>query len=291
MEGKVVVITGATSGIGQAAAEKLAAMGARVVLVGRDPARGDAAMARLAQIAPGAGHAIHYADLSRLAEMKRVAAEIAQAEAHIDVLVNNAGALFGDWELTEDGLERTFALNHMSYFVVTHGLRERLLASAPARVINTSSDAHSGRKLDFNDLQYSHAYKGFNAYGRSKLCNILFTRELASRLRGSGVTANCFHPGFVNTRFGDGSGGLMSYGIQIGKVLALTPEKGAETLVYLASSPAVATVSGGYFYKRRRATPSRQAQDTATARRLWSESARLAGLGEDDFPLLLAPQS
>jgi len=288
MEGKVVVITGATSGIGKVAAEKLAAMGARIVLVARDKVRGEAAMARLGDLGPGLAHSIHYADLSRLAEMKRVAVEIAAAEPRIDVLINNAGALFGFWEMTEDGLELTFALNHLSYFVLTHGLRERLLASAPARVVNTTSDAHKGKKLNFNDLQAVHGYKPFNAYGRSKLCNILFTRELARRLRGSGVTANCFHPGFVNTRFGDESGGLMSYGIRIGKAFALTPEKGAETLVYLASSPELASVTGGYFYKCRRATPTKEAQDNASAHRLWVESAQLASIDENEFPPALS---
>src|SRR5437899_3216683 len=153
MQGKVVVITGATSGIGQVAAERLAGMGARMVLVARDKARGETALVRLRQRAPGAAHSIHYADLSRLAEMKRVAAEIAAAEPRIDVLVNNAGALFGSRHVTEDGLEFTFALNHMAYFVLTHGLRDRLLASAPARVVNTASNAHKRAGLDFDDLQ------------------------------------------------------------------------------------------------------------------------------------------
>src|SRR5258708_31815061 len=160
MKGKVVVITGATSGIGQVAAEKLAAMGARIVQVARDRERGQSAMARLNQVAPGISHSIYYADLSRLSEMKRVAAEIAQAEPRIDVLINNAGAMFGARELTEDGLERTFALNHMAYFVLAHGLRDRLTASASARVVNTASDAHKGAMLDFNDLQSAEAYRG-----------------------------------------------------------------------------------------------------------------------------------
>ncbi|MGH9455988.1 MAG: SDR family oxidoreductase, partial [Terriglobia bacterium] len=261
MQGKVVVITGATSGIGQVASEKLAAIGARMVLVARDKARGEAAVARLREKSPGVAHSIHYADLSLLAQMKRVAAEIAEAESRIDVLINNAGALFGSRHVTEDGLELTFALNHMAYFVLTQGLQERLLASAPARVVNTSSDAHKGARLDFDHLQSAKGYRGFKVYGRSKLCNILFTRELARRLAGTGVTANCLHPGFVDTRFGDQTGGLVSYGLRIGKVFAISPEKGAETIVYLASAPEVATVSGGYFYKCHPATPTKEAQD------------------------------
>jgi NAD(P)-dependent dehydrogenase (short-subunit alcohol dehydrogenase family) len=214
MRGKVVVITGATSGIGQVAAEKLAGMGARLVLTARDKARGEAALARLRQIAPDVSHAIHYGDLSRVSEMKRVASEIAGAEPRIDVLINNAGALFGSRQVTEDGLEFTFATNHVSYFVLTQGLLKSLQAAAPSRVINTSSDAHKGAKLDFNDLQSANKYRGFPVYGRSKLANILFTSELARRLAGTRVTANSLHPGFVSTRFGDQSGGFYSYVIR-----------------------------------------------------------------------------
>ncbi|HXO37747.1 MAG TPA: SDR family oxidoreductase [Candidatus Acidoferrum sp.] len=290
MKGKIVVITGATSGIGQVAAEKLATMGARIVQVARDRQRGEAALARLNQIAPGIAHTIHYADLSRLKEMKRVASEIAQAEPRIDVLINNAGAMFGTRELTEDGLERTFALNHMSYFVMTQGLRERLAASAPSRVINTASDAHTSGTVDFHDLQSEKAYRfnlfdwmryggpAFKVYARSKLLNILYTRELARKLAGAGVTANSLHPGFVATRFGDQTGGLISFGIGIAKRFALTPEQGAETLVFLASSPDVATATGEYFHKCRPAIPSREAQDDAKAQRLWVETAKLADL-------------
>jgi NAD(P)-dependent dehydrogenase (short-subunit alcohol dehydrogenase family) len=278
MNGKVVVITGATSGIGQVTAEKLAGMGARIVQVARDKTRGEAALARLRQIAPGAAHVVHYADLSRIAGMKRVAEEIAAAEPRIDVLINNAGALFNSRQLTEDGLELTFATNHMAYFVVTNILRERLLASGPARVVSTSSDAHKGAKLDLNDLQSSKAYGGFRVYGRSKLCNILFTRELARRWNGSGVTANCLHPGFVATRFGDQSGGMFASLVRVAKNFAISPEKGAETIVYLASSDDVKGVTGEYFYKCRRATPTTEATDDASAAHLWEESARLAAL-------------
>ena len=279
LDGKVIVITGGTSGIGQVAAEELAGMGARIVLVARDKARAEATLARLRERAPDVPHGVHYADLSRIAEMKRVAAEIAGAESRIDVLIYNAGALFGSRRVTEDGLESTFALNHMSYFVVTYGLRERLAVSAPARVVNTSSDAHKGRNLDFEDLQSARDYRGFGAYGRSKLCNILFTRELARRLNGTRVTANCLHPGFVDTHFGDQSGGFFSYLIRIGKkTVALSPQKGAKTIVYLASSPEVADISGKYFYKCHIATPTAQAQDDAAARRLWEETERLSGI-------------
>src|SRR5690242_5384880 len=207
MQGKTVVITGTTSGIGAVAAERLAGQGARLLLVARDPRRAAAMLARLGQIAPGVGHGIYEADLSRFSEMRRVAAAIAAAEPHIDVLINNAGALFNTRRLTEDGLERTFALNHMAYFVLTCALIDRLKAAAPARIVSTASDAHRGARLNFADLQDEKGYEGYKAYGRSKLCNILFTRELARRLAGTGVTANCLHPGFVATHFGNESGG------------------------------------------------------------------------------------
>ncbi len=278
MQGKTVVITGATSGIGQVAAEKLARMGARIVQVARDAGRGEAAFARLQEIAPGVSHRVHHADLSRLAEMKRVAAEIAAAEPRIDVLINNAGAVFGTRQVTEDGLERTFALNHMSYFVLTALLRERLRAAAPARVVNTASGRHRKGNLDFADLQAAGNYRSFKAYANSKLCNVLFTRELAWRLGDSGVTANCLHPGFVATRFGDQAGGWQSLAIRLAKVGAITPEQGAETLVYLASSPEVARRTGGYYGQCRPKTPSAQALDSAAAKRLWAESERIAGL-------------
>ena len=278
MKGKVVVITGATSGIGEVAAQRLAAMGARIVLVARDAARGQRSLTRLPSVGPGAPHSIHYGDLSRIAESKRVAAEIAAAEPRIDVLINNAGALFSSRRVTADNLEETFATNHMAYFVLTLGLKANLLAAAPARVVSTASDAHKGYSLDFDDLQATQGYSAMRAYGRSKLCNILFTRELARRWRGNGVTANCLHPGFVATRFGDGSGGFLSGVVRVAKTFAITPEKGAETIVYLASSPEVAAISGEYFYKCRPATPTAGGRDDAAADRLWTESAKIAGM-------------
>jgi len=278
MKGKTVVITGGTSGIGEVAAEALAKMGARVVLVARDKSRGDATLARLRGSAPGVDHSLYLADLLRLAEMKRVAAQIADREPRIDVLINNAGALFAVRRLTEDGLERTFALNHMAYFVLTAGLREGLVAAGTARIINTASAAHQRATLDFDDVQSAKGFAATKAYGRSKLCNILFTRELARRLRGTGVTANCLHPGFVATRFADQSGGLISHVVWLAKFFAIPPAEGAETIVYLASSPDVAEVTGQYFYQCRPATPSTAAQDDRSASLLWQRSAALAGM-------------
>jgi NAD(P)-dependent dehydrogenase (short-subunit alcohol dehydrogenase family) len=276
MQGKVVVITGATSGIGKVAAYHLAREGARILFIARDPKRATFTLARLRQIAPSAEHRAFEADLTRLAEMKRIAAEIAAAEPRIDVLINNAGAYFGTRHLTEDRLERTFVLNHMAYFVLTCALAGRLKAGAPARIVSTASDAHRGARLDFDDLQFARGYDGLMAYRRSKLANILFTREMARRLAGSGVTANCLHPGFVATRFGDQGGGWRSLGLRAAKLFAISPEKGAETIIHLAASPAVATTSGGYFYKCQPAIPTAEAQNDAAAARLWAESAKIA---------------
>jgi NAD(P)-dependent dehydrogenase (short-subunit alcohol dehydrogenase family) len=280
MTGKTIVITGATSGIGEVAAVRLAAEGARIVLIARDRQRAAETLRRLEVSAPGRGHTVHYADLSRLAQMKRVAQEILAREQQIDVLVNNAGALFNQRALTEDGLERTFATNHLAYFVVTNLLLERLQASPGARIISTASAAHERSTLDFADLQSARGFSGMRVYGRSKLMNILFTRELARRLVGTGVTANCLHPGFVATRFGDASGGWLFHTmLRAAKGFALTPEKGAETLTYLASSQEVQNVSGAYFVRCRQVTPSRAAQSAEDARRLWEVSAQIAGVG------------
>lgn len=278
MKGKTVVITGGTSGIGEIAAERLAQMGARIVLIARSKSRGKVALARLHEKVPDLAHTVHYADLTRVSEMKRIAAEIASREPRIDVLINNAGAMFANRRLTEDGFERTFALNHMAYFVVTDGLRERLLTSAPARIVNTASAAHHRATLDFDDLQSAESFGFMKAYGHSKLCNILFTRELARRLQRTRVTANCLHPGFVATRFGDDSGGQISRFVRLAKLFAISPEQGADTVVYLASSPAVAETTGKYFYKRLPIAPSVAAQDDRAAALLWERSAALAGL-------------
>jgi NAD(P)-dependent dehydrogenase (short-subunit alcohol dehydrogenase family) len=282
MQDKVVVITGGTSGIGEVAAQRLAARGARIVLVARNRGRGEAALGRLREIAPAQAHSAYYGDLARLPELRRVGGEIAAAEPRIDVLLNNAGAVFSTRQVTEDGLERTFATNHLSYFVLTHLLRERLAAAAsagaPARVVNTSSHAHYRGTIDFGDLQSERDYSGFGVYSRSKLCNILFTRALAKRLAGTGVTANSFHPGFVRTRFGDESGGGMARWIRVFKLFAISQEKGADTMIYLASPDDAAQTSGLYFYKRKPVDPSKIARDDAAAERLWSETAKIAGI-------------
>jgi NAD(P)-dependent dehydrogenase (short-subunit alcohol dehydrogenase family) len=278
LEGKTCVITGATSGIGEVAAERLAAMGARVLLIARDRARGEATLRRLRARAPGAEHRVHYADLMLVAEARRVAAEIAAQEPRIDILINNAGAIFSSRRVTPEGFERTFALNHLSYFVLVHGLREALFAAAPARVVNTASAAHQSAQLHLEDLQFAQSYNGVSAYQRSKLCNILFTRELSRRWTGAGVTVNCLHPGFVATNFGRKSGGFLPFALRAAQLFAISSEEGAKTIVYLASSPEVADLTGGYFFKCRPISPAPQAEDDRAAERLWQESVKLTGV-------------
>jgi NAD(P)-dependent dehydrogenase (short-subunit alcohol dehydrogenase family) len=275
MQGKTVIITGATSGIGEIAAIHLAAQGARIIFTARDQARADVTLAKLKRANPKAEHAFHLADLSTLSEMKRIGTELAR-EPQIDVLVNNAGALFNKRQETADGLEMTFAVNHMAYFIITNLLLGKLRPGA--RIITTASGAHRGAKLNFDDLQSRRGYIGFPVYSRSKLCNILFNRELARRAP-AGVTANSLHPGFVATRFGDNSGGLMRTVLKLAKPIgAISPEEGAKTIIYLASSPEVAGVSGEYFYKCKITTPTAEARNDADARKLWEVSKDIAGL-------------
>jgi NAD(P)-dependent dehydrogenase (short-subunit alcohol dehydrogenase family) len=275
MQGKTVIITGATSGIGEVAAIRLAEQGARIVFIAREPARADATMAKLRTANPVADHAVHMADLSRLSEMKRIGAELAR-EPQIDVLVNNAGALFNTRRETADGLEMTFALNHMAYFVITYLLLPALKPGA--RIVSVASAAHHRGKIAFDDLQSRRRFRGFTVYSTSKLENILFTREL-TRHCPQGVTANCLHPGFVATRFGDESQGWMQRVMGLAKNLfAVSPEEGARTIVYLASSPEAAGGSGEYFYKCKAATPGRAARNDADAKRLWEISEKIAAL-------------
>jgi len=274
--GKTFVITGATSGIGLQTALRLAAMGGRLTLVGRDAARGQAAIAAIKAQTPGCEVAFLTADLARLAEVRRLAGELIAALPKIDVLINNAGAIFDRRVVTPDGLERTFALNHAAYFLLTDLLRERLVASAPARIVNVASEAHRSVTLEFDDLQSERDYSAWRAYRRSKLANILFTRELARRLTGTGVTANCLHPGFVASRFGDNTHGVYRLGVQLAKRLfAISPQNGAKTSVFVATAAESGNASGRYYSKEQQTDPSLAAQDDAAATRLWDVTARL----------------
>jgi retinol dehydrogenase-12 len=278
-EGKVCVITGGTGGLGMAVAERLAAHTGRLVLIGRDRRKGEMALLRLKRRAPWLAVEIRYADLSRLDNVRELAARLRAALPRIDLLINNAGAVYSSREVTPDGIERTFALNHMAHFVLTELLRERLAASAPARVINVTSMLHRLVTLDFDDLQGERHYGGWLAYSRSKLCNILFTRELSRRLGGTGVTANCLNPGFLRTGFGDNNGKAFQIGFGILKSLfGLPPKWAAAAVESVATSPELEAVTGAYFGMIWKATPSRAALNDDAASRLWQVSERLAGI-------------
>jgi len=276
MRDKTVIITGATSGIGEAAALALAAKGARIVFTARDRARAEATLGALTRANPDAAHDFVLGELSTLAGMRAAGEALAAKAPRIDVLANNAGAMFNPREATADGLEKTFAVNHMAYFVITEILRPHL-DGAGARIVSTASGAHALGRLDFDDLQSEAKYSAMTVYGTSKLCNILWTRELARRLAGAQVTVSCFHPGGVNTGFGSNTHGLIKTVFGLAGRFLLTPAKGADTLVWLASAPEAAGQTGGYWVRRRLTQPSAAARDAAAAARLWDVSAKIAG--------------
>jgi len=282
MIGKTVVVTGGNSGIGLETAVALAGAGAAVVITARDRGRGEAAAADIRRRSGSDRVDLAVFDLASLASVRQGAADLLARCPRLDVLVNNAGLILTDRQETVDGYEATFAINHLGPFLLTALLLDRLGQSAPSRVVTVASTAHqSARKgLDFDDLQSRSRYSGMRAYGASKLANILFTTELARRLDGTGVTANCLHPGTVATgyaRDGD-TRGVVAFGVKVIRPFILTAEKGAVTSVYLASSPAVEGVTGRYFIKCRARDPSKAARDELAARRLWEVSEQLVGL-------------
>jgi retinol dehydrogenase-12 len=279
LAGKRVLLTGATSGIGRATAIALGQAGAELLLVARDAARGEETVAAIR--AAGAQQPIEVllADLSLMSEVRKLAAAVKDKTDRLDVLLNNAGAWFATRELTSEGFERTFALNHLSYFLLTNLLLDMVKATPHARIVSVASEAHRGSKIDFDDLNHEKSFSLLRAYGISKLENILFTRELARRLAGSGVTANCLHPGVVATGFGRNNRGFIGFAMKLVAPFFITPTKGARTSVYLASSPEVEGVSGKYFDKCKPREPSKAAQDDAAAAKLWEVSAKLTGIG------------
>ena len=283
MNGKICLVTGATNGIGKATAQALAQMGATVVIVGRNPAKCTAVVSEIKHISGNDAVEALVADLSIMAEVQQVAEQFKAKYQKLHVLINNAGAAFGKRQVTSEGFEKTFALNYLNGFLLTSLLLETLKASAPARIVNVSSDAHKGAHLDFDDLQSAKGNFVLNAYGRSKLANVVFSYELARRLSGSGVTANVLHPGLVRTGFASNMGTVPSAAINfIMRFVGVTPVQGAQTSVYLATSPDVEAVTGKYWEKSKAVPSGRAAYDEATWTRLWEVSdnmvaARAAG--------------
>jgi retinol dehydrogenase-12 len=278
MHGKVCIVTGATSGIGFVTAQALAHQGATVLVVGRNPERSAATVSHIQQETGNSAVEAMVADLSAQAQVRQLASEVQRRFAQVDLLINNAGALFAQRQLSQEGIEMTFALNHLAYFLLTNLLLDRLKASASARIINVSSEAHRGAQLDFADLQGQHRYRGWRAYTRSKLANILFTYELARRLEGTAAVTNALHPGFVATNFGRNNRGITAVLWRILQLAAISPEQGAETIVYVASSAEVQDATGRYFVKKEAVRSSEASYDRAAAERLWQVSAELTGL-------------
>jgi NAD(P)-dependent dehydrogenase (short-subunit alcohol dehydrogenase family) len=275
MQSKTVLVTGANQGIGKATAVALAAKGAHVVMVARNAEKGRAALAEV-EAAGKAGAELIVADLSSQEQVRRVAADFKSRHDRLDVLVNNAGVFVPERQTTVDGLEETFALNHLGYFLLTRELLDVLQATAGARIVNVSSEAHRGAKMLWDDLLFAHTrYRGLKAYGQSKLANVLFTYELARRLEGTGVTANCLHPGVIASGFGHTYGGALSVILKVARPFLLSAEDGARTSVYLASSPEVAGVTGKYFSKCKAVASNAVSYEVQSQHKLWSISEQM----------------
>jgi len=278
MSGKVCLVTGATSGMGHVTARELATMGATVVAVGRNREKGEATVADIKKRSANDTVAFMQADLSSQESIRALAMTFTDRYDRLHVLVNNAGGIFARRETTVDSIEMTFALDHLGYVLLTELLLPTLKASAPARVVNVSSSAQAFGKINFDDLQGAKRYSAWRAYNQAKLANVLFTYELARRLAGTGVTATCLHPGLVATGFAQNNGDLTQRLIKAGQVFMASPEKGARTSIYLASSPLVEGVTGRYFVDKKPKKSSRRSYDEAAARRLWEISEGLTGL-------------
>jgi NAD(P)-dependent dehydrogenase (short-subunit alcohol dehydrogenase family) len=279
MAGKSVLVTGGTGGIGKATATGLAALGARVGITGRDLARAGAAAADIRAATGNHSVDIFAADMSAQTGVRRLAVQVLDTYPRLDVLINNVGGFWAHRHVTADGLERTFALNHLAPFLLTSLLLDRLTASAPARIVTISSGAHAQGRLDFDDLQGERNYSGQRAYSQSKLANVMFTYQLARRLEGTGVTATAAHPGVVRTSFGtEDQPAHLGFLIRIARPFMKTPAQGALTPLYLASSPEAEGITGQYFAHRKPKASSQASYDTVAAARLWQASATLTGL-------------
>ena len=276
MNGKVCLVTGATDGIGKISARVLAEKGAKVIIVGRNPEKSATVLAELKSSSGNENIDLLIADLAVMQEVYDLAEQVISHYDRLDILLNNAGGYFAKHELTSDGLERTFALNHMSYFLLTNKLMELLKSSAPARIVNVSSDAHYGVDMDFENLNGEQEYKAWKAYQKSKLANVLFTYELLKKVPAD-ITVNCLHPGFVATNFGHNNGGFFGPVLKIAqRISAIDPEEGAKTSIFLCSAPEVKRVSGKYFYKCQPKTSSRESRNMDTGKRLWQISSDIA---------------
>jgi retinol dehydrogenase 14 len=279
LAGKTIVVTGATSGIGLEASVKLAKMGADLVLIGRSPARSDAAVAAVKARSGSDRVALMLCDVSAQKQVRSLASNIIATCPRLHVLVNNAGSVSASREVTDEGLERTFAVNHLGAFLLTNLLLDLLKRSAPARVVTVASIAHRRGDMPFDDLQFERGgYSTMRAYSRSKLANVLFTAELARRLKGTGVTANSVHPGAVATNIWSHAAWYTQPLLAIAKLFMLSSEQGADPIVRLAASPELETATGGYYERNRKVAPSSLAQDEAVAKTLWERSAVLVGL-------------
>ena len=278
MLGRTVLVTGGTGGIGRATATALAGLGARVGITGRDEARTAAAAAQIAQATGNPAVDAFAADMSAQAEVRRLAAQVLDAYPKLDVLVNNVGGCWANRHVTADGLEHTFAVNHLAGFLLTDLLLDRLKASAPARIVTVSSGAQTTGKLNFDDLQGETGYSGMRAYSQSKLANVVFTYELARRLQGTGVTANTLHPGLVRTSFAAEDGpAFLKVLTPIVRPVMKSPERGAVTSVYLASAPEAESMTGQYFINRKPKKTQKGSYDPALWSRLWEVSEELVG--------------
>jgi retinol dehydrogenase 12 len=277
MTGRLVLITGSTAGIGKRAAHALARLGAHVIVQGRNAEKTQAVAKEIQAESPGAKIDFLVADLSSMAAVRGLAAEVKQKYGKLDVLINNAGALQTKRELTVDGYERTFATNHLAYFLLANLLLPELKKGTRPRIVNVSSEAHRSGPLNFDDLMAEKSFRGFLQYGRSKLANILFTRELARRVKDDGITVNCLHPGFVASEFLS-KGGIWTVLKPVAYLFAIDEEQGSKCSVYLASSPDVEGVTGKYFYRCKEKRPRAFAEDDEAAKRLWSVSEKLTGL-------------
>jgi NAD(P)-dependent dehydrogenase (short-subunit alcohol dehydrogenase family) len=277
MEGEVVLITGGTSGIGKAAATALAAMGAEVVVTGRNRVRGKVAVGEIRRASGSEKVSLMLADLAVQEEVRKLAKGFKERHDRLDVLVNNAGLIQSRRTETPEGIELTFAVNHLAPFLLTNLLLELLKRNAPSRVITVSSEARRHAEIDFDDLHSERRYRAFTVYGMTKLANILFTYELAERLRGTGVVANCVHPGGVNTNFGNDNRSLGILLFRAFKPFMRTPQQGADTVIYLATSPEAGGMSGMYLIDRKEVSPA-QPRDKALQKRLWRVSEELTNL-------------